>query len=175
MDCQCKGPTKNRAGCVTQTSPMEFEGLGYHPPNRFIISPPTLTPQPSCAKPCHNARWPGDDHPTHGFSLRFTPTTCPPTLASKERGSSPHTQTCDPPTHIPLGTIKPCMQDTGCSSQGTSTSISQGHHCMCEPVKSIRCANMVAMATVCITLALCNTEIHYIDFKIYGIGLVFLL
>ena len=127
--CQYKGATKHGAGvCVgggglTQTSSIDIEGLGYKPPNRFITSLASLIPQPICIKPRHDAHGPNDDPRNHGFSLRSTPTRCPPTLTSKERHSSTHAQTCNPATHTPLGTVNPRMQGTTCSSQEISASI----------------------------------------------------
>ena len=81
-------------GGLTKTTPVDIEGLGYNPPNRFIRSLAPLIPQPLCAKPCYDARWPtvsaSDPPPPDGLPpsqaergvavLKCRPVTLTPTL-----------------------------------------------------------------------------------------------
>ena len=133
MYCQCKEQQKHGRGGLTQISPMDTEGFGYHPQNRCIRSLSPLTPPLSCVNPCHDERQPRDNPPTHGVSLISNHTRCPPTIASRESCSSTHTQTCDPQTHIPPVMVNPSTQDTGLSSQANTASLDQGPHHMREP------------------------------------------
>ena len=157
-------------GGLTQTSPTDNEGLGYNPPNRFVRSFAPLIPQPSCAKPRHDANQPCDDPPIHSFSIGSNPTIYPPTLASRERCSSPHTETCNPHTHIPLGTVNHRTQDTGLSLQGTTASIDEGPHRMHEPSPlssvcshSPVCHFHVTSDTVKATISVPNLPVNFLE------------